>query len=207
MSQLSTPAGDPVALGQAVDRYAHTQDAIERAADELLAAIFDGEGLAMAALGETAANAEAALVAAQGRYQGTTSALRDYVVELASFHRAANAAIDHEDDALRKLEWAEQEKAAAGDRLRCASLNPADAAELERAHRDFLTAVAVRDAALAALEAPRSDYKCAEARRDDAAQEAIGRIVASFDGTNDGFMDHVERSFAVAGLLLTDLAR
>lgn len=207
MSELPAPAGDPAALGQVVDGYARTQEAIESAADDLLAAVFDGAGLAMAALGETVGDAEAALIAARGRYQGTTSALRDYVVELASFHRAAHVAIGREGAAVRQLDWVEQEKANAAHRLRGASLNPADTAELESAYRDFLAAVAARDSALSALEAPRSDYRRAEAALDNAAQVAITRIIASFDGTNDGLMDHVEQAFAAARLLLTDMAR
>ncbi len=204
---LATPAGDPLALDQAVDRYAHTQAAIERAADDLLAAVFDGEGLAMAALGQSVGDAETALVAAGARYQGTTSALRDYAVDLATFHRAANAAIDREHEALRQLDWAEKRKAEAGDRWRIATMNPAHAADLDSAYGDFRAAVSERDAAHDAVDAPRSDYRRAEAALDDAAQVAIARIVASFDGTNDGFADHVEQAFAAAGHLLTDLNR
>ncbi|MBC7297906.1 MAG: hypothetical protein H5T82_03335 [Demequina sp.] len=207
MSPLPVPSGDPAALDQAVDRYAHTQAAIERAADDLLAAMCDGQGLAMAALGETIGEAEDALTAAHGRYQGATLALRDYVVALATFHRAAHAAIDSEQQALRQLDWAEQEKADAGDRLRRATVDPARAEDLDSAHRDLWAAVASRDAAQDAVDAPRSDYRSAEAALDDAAQVAIARIVASFDGTNDGFMDHVENAFAAAGQVLTDLTR
>ncbi len=205
--ELATPAGDPLALDQAVDRYAHTQAALERAADDLLAAALDGEGLAMAALGQSVGDAETALVAARGRYQGTTSALREYAVDLATFHRAANEAIDRELEALRQLDWAEQRKAEAGDRWRLATMNPAHAADLDSAYGDFWAAVSARDAAQDAVDSPRSDYRRAEAALDDAAQVAIRRIVASFDGTNDGFVDHVEHAFAAARQLLTDLNR
>ncbi len=204
---LATPAGDPLALDQAVDRYANTQAAIERAADDLLAAVFDGEGLAMAALGQSVGEAEAALAGARERYQGTTSALREYAVDLATFHRAANAALDREHQALRQLDWAEHQKAEAADRLRLATMNLAHAADLDNAHGDFRAAVSARDAAQDAVDAPRADYGRATAALDDAAQVAIARIVATFDGTNDGFTDHVERAFAAVGQVLTDLTR
>jgi hypothetical protein len=204
---LAAPTGDPLGLDQDVDRYARTQAAIERAADDLLAAVFGGEGLAMAELAHSVGEAEAALIAAGGRYQGTTSALREYAVDLAAFHRAANAAIDREHQALRQLDWAEHEKAEAGDRLRLATMNPACAADIDGAHGDFQAAVLARDRAHDAVDAPRSDYRRAEDALDDAANVAIARIVASFDGTNDGFMDHVEHAFAATGRLLTELNR
>lgn len=206
MTTLHVPAGDPVALDQAVDRYAHTQAAIERAADDLLAAMCDGEGRAMAALGQTVDDAEVALMAAHGRYQGTTGALRDYVVALATFHRAARAAMESEEDTLRRLEGAERAVAQAGDALRWASVDPSEVGELDRAQREWWAATVARDATLADLESPRADYALAQAHLDEAAQVAIGGIVASFDGTNDGFMDHVDSAFAAAGQVLNDVA-
>ncbi len=201
------PPGDPASLTLAVDRYAQTQAAIERAADQLLAAVFEGEGLAMTALGQTAGKTQVALSAAGARYQGTTSALRDYVVDLDAFHRVAGAAIDRERDALGVLEWAEQATDAAADRLRRASLNPDAAFELDRAHADFLAARLDRDAARDAVHVSRSEYGRANGQLDDAANRAIARIVASFEGTNDGLLDHVERVLSGSGQLLTELGR
>ncbi len=207
MSRLPVPAGDPASLHLAVDRYAATQAAIEKAADGLMAAMIDGDGRAMDALGESTADAESGMLAAHRRYEGTTAALRAYAVDLAHFHDRAHASMERESHQLQRLDWAERAVAEAAHALRQASLHPDAPLELEHAQREWWNATSQRDAVRGDLEEARSAYASAEAEWNDAAQVAIGRIVASFDGTNDGFMDHVGHTFAFAGEALTVLVR
>ncbi len=201
----AVPPGNPVALAASVDRYAQTQALIERAAQDLLDAVFDGQGLAMAELVQTAGEAESGLIAAQVRYQGTTSALREYVVDLEHFHRTASAVIDREREAVRHYEWAESEADDAAAGLERALLDSEHRADFDIAQTGYRVASSRRDAALEAVQSARADYRRVEEDLDAAAQHAIARIVDSFDGTNDGFMDHLGRVISAAGQLLIDI--
>ena len=96
MSTLGAPAGNPAVLDESVRKYVVTEQALEKAANDIAASLAEGSGMALEAARDRGDKARSALVAAHERYQGTRAALQDYSVELHRFHADANAAIEDE---------------------------------------------------------------------------------------------------------------
>lgn len=206
MSALSPPAGNPAALDASLQPILTTERALEDAARDLAASFAEGSGRAIDAAEHRSGTAQAALVAAHARYQGARSGLQDYAVELHRFHRDAYDALDNDATAQGQLRYAQQERDEAQRQLRYACLNPDDPAAIERwqrAHDQAHRAVAQAHEASAAAQA---QYDEAAARLDSAAVTAMGRIVAAFDGTNDGWRDHLGEAFGRVTHLAEDLA-
>lgn len=199
---IPAPAGNPDALERAVDGYAVTEAALAQAAADIASSLAEGVGQAIDALHGRSHHAREVLEAAHGRYEGTRAALRDYTVELRSYHEAVNAAGDRGENAQYAHSRAEADVAEARHELRVASMNPDDVVTIDYWDDHLRRARRERDAAEAEVSAAWGDYQRAVDRLDTAAQEAIARIQDSFSETNDSWRDRLgELVDGVMGML------
>jgi len=203
---LAPPAGNPAALAASVDRYEATERAIAAAADELLRVTTGGAGLAVDALNDQSHGARDHLSRARERYRGTRSALRAYTVELVAFHAAATAAIEDDHAARIAAHDAGVDLTEAARHARGAALNPEDQATIDHWQNQVYFARQRRDVADDAMVAAQADYQRAAEALEQAAQRTIALIDAAFDGTNDGWRDHVGHVFADVGSILSTLS-
>lgn len=206
MTTLSAPAGNPAALDDSVLRLLATERALGDAVRDLAASITEGSGRAIDAVQDRSGRAQAALGAAHARYQGARVAVQDYAVELHRFHRDAHHAMDDDATAQWQLRRAEQQRDDAQRQLRSACLNPEDPAAIDRWRQAYdqtqRTVAQAQDASATA----HAQYEEAAARLEDAAVTAMGRIVAAFEGTNDGWRDYVGEALDRAMHLVDDMA-
>lgn len=206
MTTPGPPAGNPEALDDSVQRLQATEGALLSAARALEAATAEGVGQALEATQERSGRAQAALVAAHARYQGARLGLQDYAVELHRFHRDARRAIDDHATAQWQLHQAEQQRDDARRQLRYACLNPDDPTAIDRWRQVYAQADRAVAQAHDASATAHARYEEAASRLDDAAVTAMGRIVAAFEGTNDGWRDYVGGAFDSVTHLVEDLA-
>jgi len=206
MRGLAVPAGNPDALSAAVDRYDSAERLIAAAADDLMRIVMEGEAMAVDALKERTTTAHAHLSAAQVRYAGTRTALREYTVELVGFHAEATAAIEAEHAAQITMHQATEELADAARHARSAALNPADQASLDYWSNAIYVARARGDAAEDAIATAHAKYRAAAESLEVAARRAIARIDAAFAGTDDGLFDSIGHVFSEADALLSTLS-
>ncbi len=207
MTTLSPPAGNPAALDDSVRRLLTTERALEDAARDLAASVAEGSGRAVDAVQLRSGRAQAALVAAHVRYQGARAGLQDYAIELHRFHRDAYDALDSDAAAQVQLHHAQQQRDEAQWQWRHACLNPGDAATIDwwrHAYDQAQRSVAQAQQASATAHA---QYGQAAARLDCAAATAKGRIVAAFDGTNDGWRDYLGEAFDGIVHLIADITQ
>jgi|GEM_PF-813743 len=191
MSTLATPAGYPAALAADVTDFQRVTDAIDAAAQALMDAMYDSSSQAVDALYERATRTKNRLEQAHGRYEGTTQALREYQVALQSFHETANRAIDDEHHAAYRYRLADDAYNDAVHEWRLASQGGQDPSAIEHWRHEVERAEYRRNAASDEVNEAWTLYRSAAAARDEAAQRALGRISASFDGTNDSWKDEV----------------
>lgn len=206
MTGLDAPAGDPVALDDAVHSLHATEQALEQAARDIASTLADGAGQAIGAMTDRGGRASHALAAAHARYRGARTALRDYAVELHRFHRDAHAAMDLDDAAMSQWHHARYRQDHARAALREAALNPHDPATRDLWQREYDHATQAVDHAQRSSAEAHSRYAAAQERLDDAAQEAMGRIVAAFDGTNDDWRDYLAEGLAFVTHLIDEVA-
>ncbi|NYI39926.1 hypothetical protein [Demequina lutea] len=206
MTTLSAPAGNPAALDESVRQYLVTERALERAASDIASSIAEGSGRAIEAASNRSGKAQSALAQAHGRYQGARAALQDYSVELHRFHADANAAIRDEEAAQAHLHWAQYQLDHAEQQLRVASMNPNDPYTTEEWRHAHLVARNAVDHAQQASADAHTEYAAALSRLDSAAHSTMRRIVAAFEGTNDGWRDYANEAINAFTHLLDDLA-
>lgn len=199
MSTLAAPAGNPSALATDVVDLQRVTNAIDAAAQALMDAMYDSESKSVDALYERATRTKNRLMDAHGRYEGTTQALRDYQVALHSFHDTANRAIDDEHHASYRYRVADEAYDDAVHEWRLASQGGQDPSSVEHWRHEVERAKYRRNAASDDVNEARALYRSAETARDEAAQRAMSRISASFDGTNDSWKDE-------AGALIASVA-
>lgn len=191
MSTLAAPAGYPAALAADVTDFQRVTDAIDAAAQALMDAMYDSTSQAVDALYERATRTKNRLEQAHGRYEGTTQALRDYQVALQSFHETANRAIDDENHASYRYRVADEAYDDAVHEWRLAAQGGQNPSAVEGWQHEAERAKYRRDAASDDVNEAWTLYRSAVAARDEAAQRALDRISASFDGTNDSWRDEV----------------
>lgn len=191
MSTLAAPAGNPSALATDIADFQRVTDAIDAAAQALMDAMYASTSQAVDAIYERATRTKNRLEQAHGRYEGTTQALRDYHVALVSFHETANRAIDDERRASYRYKVADDAYDEAVHEWRLAAQGGQDPSTVEHWRLEVERAKYRRDAASGDVDEAWALYRSAVAARDEAAQSAMGRISASFDGTNDSWRDEV----------------
>lgn len=189
--ELSPLPGDAVALAHYAKMYQKTAHELE-SATKSLRRIANHDVTISDAVDEIRAQAESAATATGAihtRYVGTADALADYAVALDTAKSEADAAIRAHDGAHGDVaRWA----ASRDDYIMLA----ANAQGEER--NDFLVRAARAeenvDIAKVALRAAESRYHDAVAKRDAAANVAIGRIdsAMSRSGLNDSFRDDLK---------------
>jgi len=206
MSTLSAPAGNPAALDDSVRKYLATEQAIEKAANDIASSLAEGSGMAIEAVSDRSSKAQSALTNAHVRYQGARAALQDYSVELHRFHVDANVAIRDDAAAEAQLHHAQYQLSHAEQQLRVASMNPNDPSTIEEWRQAYTVARGAVGQAQQAVATAHANYAAAASQLDAAAHTAMGRIVAAFEGTNDGWRDYAGEALTFVTNLLDDLA-
>jgi hypothetical protein len=203
---LAPLPGDPSALDRDVTDLERSTRALAEATEILSTVAFDGRGQAIEALRVTSEAGAADLRRAHSRYQGTSAALRVYVVVLASAHVTAARAVEINDDARVRFSVADRDlDEARRDQLRVrlaggSQAQLEDAEEAERRAR-----LAIRRAEDLGAEAGTL-YSRAVAEVDQAARTAIAAINASFGQTNDSDWDEISAVLAPLGDFLKSFA-
>jgi hypothetical protein len=123
-----------------------------------------------------------------------------------TFHAAANAAIDRDHAARSASSSAHQDLTEAAHHARSAAMNPQDQATIDHWEVQVYLARHRCDAADDAMAIAQAEYQRATETLEQAAQRAIGRIEASFDGTNDSRMDRLKSALASVASFLSSLA-
>lgn len=206
MTTLSSPAGNPAALDEAIQTYLTTEQALDRAATDIATSLAEGSGRAIEAARDRSGKSVSALQAAHARYQGARSALQDYSVQLHQFHHDANSAIRDETTAQSQLQQAQAQMTHAQQEMRTASLNPDDPYTLEQWQRELAIARSAVEQAQEAVAAAQAVYAAAASQLDEAARAAIARIVAAFEATNDTWRDFVGEALNFISNALETLA-
>ncbi len=196
---LNTLPGNPSALREDVEYLYRATTAIEEASQLLRDLAWESHSVAMEEIRSKVVSLSEDLDRARTRYEGSTVALDVYQVALLDAHSDANAAIADEYDATRDLSWLQGQLADDEERLsakrREAAMSPdgtVDIAPFEWEAQRSRNAV---NAAQARVDEARSRYANAEAALESAAKQAISTMQTSFEGTNDGFWDHVGNFF------------
>jgi len=198
--------GDPSALDRDVTDLERSTRALEDATELLSSLVPDGRGLAVEALRVTSKAGADDLRQAHSRYQGTSVALRPYVVVLASAHATAARAVELNHDARARFSAADADlEDARHEKLRL-TLMGGSQAQLERVEEaEHRARLAIGRAEDLNVEAGAM-YSRAVAEVDEAARAAMSAINASFGQTNDSNWDEITATLAPLGDFLTGFA-
>lgn len=191
--------GNPSALRDDVEYLYRATQAIEEASTMLRALAWDSRSLAMQELQSKMVSLSDDLGKARTRYEGSTSALNTYQIALLDAHSDANAAIADEYDARRDLSWlqsqlAEDETILANKR-RTLAINPDAGIDIAPFQWEVTKSRNAVNAAQARVDDAIRRYTNAQTAMDNAAKDAMSTMQTAFDGTNDGFLDHVGNFF------------
>lgn len=203
---LTLPTGSPTDLAVSVDQYEQAELTIASAAAGLVSVVMGGGARSIEALDGKSSAASEHLGQAHARYQGTRAALRSYTVDLLDFHTAAGAAIERDHEARQALQAACSDLVDAAKNARIAAMNPQDQETIDYWQAQVRVARLQADAAHDEIAAAGAHYGGAAQAFEEAAQQAIARIDASFDGTNDGRWDRIAHAFSQIGSFLASLA-
>ena len=147
------------------------------------------------------------LTRAHSRYQGTSAALRPYVVVLAAAHTTAARAVEMNHDARVRFSVADHDFAEAKREQLRLSLTGGSPAQIEQAEEaEHCARLAMTHAEHLGAEAA-TVYSRAVAEVDDAARTAMAAIDASFGQTNDSNWEEFKAAFAPIGDFLSGFAK
>lgn len=198
--------GQPRLLEREVDDLSRSSRAILEAVQALESIAIDSHGEAVDAVNARTRQLDGRMSAAWKRYDGTRGALNVYSIALAEAHDDATRVIDREHEANVAHYYADQDAQDAEQRVRLAAQS-GGGPELADAEADLQRAVMARNAALSDITDARHQFEAIAQRQEDAARKAMAQINESFDGTNDGFWDHVGDFFGKVGDWLASVAQ